>query len=194
MAHTITCQQCGTRFISHRASTQLPTFCSRRCAKLKPVLDRFWNKVEKTATCWLWTGSLTDGYGAFRPAKHRGMLAHRFSYELAHGPIPNGLEICHICDNPRCVRPDHLFAGSHDTNMKDAAAKGRIWRKGRERRAPITSATISRLRELSSTHTQAATAIDLGISPAYVSVLAKRHSIPWRRGHSSCMKNVNCPV
>lgn len=73
--------------------------------------DRFWSKVNKTKTCWLWTGckSGSFGYGAFFTAA-RKFMAHRFSYELSKGPIPEGLQLDHLCRTPSCVNPDHLEA------------------------------------------------------------------------------------
>jgi HNH endonuclease len=70
--------------------------------------ERFWAKVEKTETCWLWTASkFSNGYGQFQtPAKNN--LAHRLSYELTVGPVPDGLQLDHLCRNVACVRPDHL--------------------------------------------------------------------------------------
>lgn len=83
--------------------------------------ERFWELVEKTESCWNWTGCrLKSGYGKFRL-----YLAHRFSYLLHFGEIPNGHFVLHHCDNPRCVRPDHLFTGTHQDNMDDMHAKGR---------------------------------------------------------------------
>lgn len=75
----------------------------------QPQLQRFWAKVEKTATCWLWRGATGDGYGH---AFWNGAVvrAHRVSYELARGAIPAGLEIDHLCRERRCVNPDHLEA------------------------------------------------------------------------------------
>lgn len=70
--------------------------------------DRFWDKVNKTETCWLWTGSVgTHGYGGFR---YDGKVkkAHRVSYEMTNGAIPNGLQVDHICRVRHCVNPDHL--------------------------------------------------------------------------------------
>jgi hypothetical protein len=91
--------------------------------RTRPAHVRFWEHVEKLPDdgCWVWTGSrLQSGYGTFDKGR-----AHRFSYALANGPIPDGLHICHRCDNPPCVRPDHLFAGTRVDNMQDAIAKGR---------------------------------------------------------------------
>lgn len=88
-------------------------------------LDRFWAKVQITDGCWLWCGSLyTNGYGRFW-AYGRMRMVHRFSYEIRFGSIPDGMFICHACDHPPCVRPDHLFLGSHADNMADMRAKGR---------------------------------------------------------------------
>lgn len=73
----------------------------------QPAEDRFWPKVDKTPTCWIWTGARHGmGYGNFFATKY--MLAHRFSYELANGPIPDGLTLDHLCRNRLCVNPDHL--------------------------------------------------------------------------------------
>lgn len=103
--------------------------------------DRFWAKVAKSKRgCWEWTGSLSAaGYGQLFSG--RGMnphRAHRLSWTLHFGPIPNGLFVCHACDNPKCVRPGHLFLGTHVANMRDCANKkragtGRTIRENREK-------------------------------------------------------------
>lgn len=81
----------------------------------------FWENVGKSDGCWLWTGAIgSGGYGRFL-----GEAAHRWSYEQAYGPIPDGLWVLHRCDNPPCVRPDHLFLGTHQDNMDDMEQKGR---------------------------------------------------------------------
>lgn len=70
--------------------------------------DRFWSKVVPTGFCWEWSGGLTWGYGTFCPRRSRPVKAHRYSYELLVGPIPEGLHIDHLCRNRACVNPDHL--------------------------------------------------------------------------------------
>jgi hypothetical protein len=91
---------------------------------------RFWPKVSKSDGCWTWTGKTGNGYGQIRIAgKGSGLIgAHRLSWALHYGPIPAGLFVCHNCpdgDNPLCVRPEHLFLGTHEQNMADMVAKGR---------------------------------------------------------------------
>src|SRR5574341_1528919 len=86
-------------------------------------MERFWRRVQKTDTCWFWlTGSGTYGWFSF---EGKALGAHRMSWILAHGPIPKGMCVLHHCDIPRCVRPDHLFLGTHSDNMRDMWAKGR---------------------------------------------------------------------
>lgn len=80
--------------------------------------DRFWAKVEKTDNCWTWTGSKVWGYGQINIGG-RLVRAHRLSYEWAHGPIPDGMMIDHICHNPSCVRPDHLRLATDKQNAEN---------------------------------------------------------------------------
>ena len=90
----------------------------------RPREERFWPKVEPepNSGCWLWNGAVDKrGYGRLGRT-----LAHRISYEIAYGRPGRGLYVCHTCDVPGCVRPDHLFLGTQSDNIRDAATKGRI--------------------------------------------------------------------
>lgn len=88
-------------------------------------VQRFWSKVNKTDSCWLWTGERTKfGHGRFLYNSVR-VNAHRFAYETFVGPIPDGLLVCHKCDVPNCVNPDHLFVGTQKDNIQDCVKKGR---------------------------------------------------------------------
>lgn len=89
-------------------------------------MERFWSKVRKSDGCWEWTASVNaKGYGRFGVTSRHIVAAHRFAYELVVGPIPDDQWVLHRCDNPRCVRPDHLFTGSPLDNSTDMVSKGR---------------------------------------------------------------------
>ena len=92
-------------------------------------IKRFWSKVEKTENSWLWNFSLDGmGYGSFvifKNKEYKTARASRMSFYLTNGPIPDGMCVCHSCDNPKCVRPDHLWLGTRSQNSKDMAQKGR---------------------------------------------------------------------
>ena len=90
------------------------------------VRDRIESKIEKDANgCWLWTGGTYKGYGYMSTPPGMSRLVHRTYWEILNGPIPHKMCVCHTCDTPSCVRPDHLFLGTHTDNMRDRAAKGR---------------------------------------------------------------------
>lgn len=93
------------------------------------LVERFHAKYEKAESgCWEWTAALAGkGYGQIKiPKTRRQAYAHRLSYQIFKGPIPERTEVCHTCDNPKCVNPAHLFLGSRKDNAQDASQKGRI--------------------------------------------------------------------
>ena len=90
---------------------------------------RFWDKVEQSDDCWRWLGAKCSyGYGVISigpKINNRLVKAHRISYEIHYGSIPDGFSVCHSCDNPECTNPSHLFAAPHRENMLDMVAKRR---------------------------------------------------------------------
>jgi hypothetical protein len=103
---------------------------------MKCLPSGFWKNVNRNTRpgeCWIWyEGRRHHGYGRIGSLQEG---AHRVAWELTNGPIPDGLDVLHKCDNPPCVNPDHLFLGDQEANMNDMAAKGRARNKYTARRA-----------------------------------------------------------
>ncbi len=151
--------------------------------------ERFWPKVAKTADCWEWTARRNPkGYGQTTARDGRGVLAHRLSWELHFGPIPVGMLVCHHCDNPPCVRPDHLFLGTRQANARDSVRKGRqTWqqhpdRLARGERVGGVRLTEDRVREIRARRSTGATYRSLGdvygVSPSTIVLII--HGKTWR--------------
>lgn len=135
----------------------------------------FWNKVRKTADCWLWIATCSGvGYGQFTVGR-KSVGAHRFSWELHHGPIPPGLFVLHHCDTRHCVNPDHLFLGTPGDNARDAVRKGRFFAP-RPTLRRFTDAEVAEIRRV----------IDAGLRPGQLSAIARRFRVGanaiWRIG------------
>ena len=109
----------------------------------------FWQRVKTSCNeCWLWTGAKnikTKKYGRFAHGGQK-VQSHRFAYEFCYGQIPDGLQVCHKCDNGRCVRPDHLFLGTNAENMADKLVKGLQLKGEKVNTAKLSAAQVMEIR------------------------------------------------
>lgn len=108
------------------ATSNFKNFSITRADIISAVMDeRFWSKVDKSGDCWEWIACKTKaGYGQYSVNGSRE-YTHRLSWEYKYGPITSGIFVCHKCDNPACINPEHLFLGTQKDNMGDCHAKGR---------------------------------------------------------------------
>lgn len=134
------CQHCRKTFsiLPSAAKRGEGRYCSTLCyhwGREQPIADRFWKKVRKTEQCWLWIGARQGSnkwkYGVLNLGRrgHGIMRAHRLSWQIHHGPVPDGMWVLHRCDTPLCIRPDHLFLGTPSDNSLDMLRKGRCLTK-----------------------------------------------------------------
>lgn len=144
--------------------------------------ERFWSRVAKGDGdgCWNWTGLVdSSGYGLFS-FHGRRERATRVAWALSGATIPPGTAMCHRCDNPPCVRPDHLFTGTTLENMRDMANKGRSRHGERQNTAKLTSARVMEIRGLTS---QGASFVEVaaryGVTPQNIGLIAR--GATWKR-------------
>jgi hypothetical protein len=120
---------------------------------------RFWSRVHKGDECWPWTGAKTPaGYGKMN-VSCRHFYAHRISYVLTFGDIPDNLFVCHTCDTPSCCNPSHLFAGTNQDNVTDRNAKGRTSRATGMKKRKLNPQQVIEIRKMA---LQGHTATSLG--------------------------------
>lgn len=151
------------------------------------MAERFWAKVDKggpiqpnmESPCWVWTASRTrHGYGYFASGRKMAR-AHRISWVMTHGEIADGIHVLHRCDNPSCVRPDHLFLGTNDDNVRDKCLKGRH-RCGvgeNQGNSKLNTAAVLKIRErLAAGASRKDIASEFGIGQTTVSSIKHRKS------------------
>lgn len=158
--HVKACKLCKTNFKKKvresfnqwEARKYCSISCRNRDTKPIPVHIRFWSYVNKSNECWAWTGS-TDEHGYGRISLYVGsspLKAHRLSYEMRNGPIPEGMVIRHKCDNPNCVNPDHLEIGTQKDNARDMVERGRFNEKVIQNLKREPALTAKQVREIES--------------------------------------------
>lgn len=111
-------------------------------------LEAYSDRSGGPDACWPWTGSTRRGYGLVSLPGSRSRNAHVQLWIVENGPIPEGMEVCHSCDNPSCINPRHLFLGTHDDNMKDAVNKGRFPRGSSAQKARLREEDIPVIRRV----------------------------------------------
>ena len=181
------CENCGLKFQRDTRSTWMrwaqAKYCGKKCSgigvaktkdKNRPSIEeKFWSLVTISDGCWLWQGGGRDkdGYGLM---EYQGKMlrATALSLSIDGRPVPKGQYACHTCDNPPCVRPDHLYPGTPTQNMADAIARGRL-RVGEQcHQAKLTEKDVRAIREARGTHAEIA--VEYGVSDSTVGLIKQR--------------------
>ncbi len=186
------CNTCSKQFSTHQCRIRIGQgkFCSRQCSghgkrggtlRRTPISDRFYKLVAPADAngCMVWLGGKVSkgGYGQLKAGGRYGgsLKAHRVAWELRNGPIPDGMVVCHRCDNPPCVNPDHLFIGTHADNVADMDSKGRrkTLRGQNARNAKLNEQQVVAIRrERENGRSLQSLANAFGVSQATISLIA----------------------
>jgi hypothetical protein len=149
--------------------------------KTMPIEERIAVRIQPNGQCREWTGGMN---GAKKPEQRRPVMkkgyVSRIVWELAHGPIPEGQEVCHTCDNPRCLRTSHLFLGTHQANLDDMYSKNRQRHRHGEAHpdAKLTSTDVIAIRGMAGVHSSYGMAKAYGVSKS--AILAIIHRKTWK--------------
>lgn len=184
---TCICKHCGKSYTVNNYKRNSSNYCSLGCKYIGsclPVDKRFWERVDRNGPiqphmntpCWQWTGTMeSKGYGTMR-VRGRPMKAHRLSLQI-HGINPGNMFVCHHCDNPACVNPDHLYLGSGMDNVKDMISRGRkrVTHGTDSSVAKLTDDTVREIRELYATgkYSQSAIAEKYNVCQSLVSGIVR---------------------
>lgn len=138
-------------------------------------INVFWSRVNKTRTCWLWTGATNEkGYGTFRGGKNK-VLVHRFAWKIYKGRWPKrGLKVLHTCDVTNCMREEHLFEGTDADNTRDMLSKGREASGERSGNSVLTWKEVRDIRK--STASQSVLSEVYGVNQSTISHIVNNHT------------------
>ena len=172
------CIKCGHKWMPRKFKPQKPHHCPRcqcinwefginkKTGRKSNTLEQFYERINKTETCWLWTGTVANnGRGVFK-INNKLKQAHRISYEVHFGEIPQGLLVCHKCDNGLCVNPEHLFLGTQQDNINDCVNKNRNAKGSKNWNTKLNEEKVKMIRtaDFSERGSKAKISRELGIS------------------------------
>ncbi len=149
---------------------------------------RFWDRVQKSDGCWEWTGSRNKGgygqlgVGSRTDGSRDNLATHRLSWRIHFGDIPSKMCVLHQCDNPACVRPEHLYIGTHQDNMRDRNSKGRNAQLTGEKHgaSKLTEIQVRKIRSeyIRGITSQSMLAASYGVSRVSISLIVNR--VNWK--------------
>ena len=186
-AYARLCSWCKAAPVKKRRGQFCSNTCSatsREATRVRDVEAEFWERAipEPNTGCWLWMGDMSSfGYGVarFGSEGRRRVAAHRRAYQFAVGPTPEGLDVCHRCDNRACVNPGHLFLGTRAENLADMVAKGRSARGEKHHAAKLTAKQVQEIRrDMAGSGIPFVLAARFGVSVATIHDIAERRSWP----------------
>jgi hypothetical protein len=184
---TKNCVECGRLFTRHKgygaAQWEAAKFCSSHCfgadhsrktaERWPPLREQFETSFQRSEGCWEWQGTIDGyGYGVIDRARKR-YRAHVLALEYDGRPVPKGMVACHHCDNPRCVRPSHLYVGTPKDNARDAIDRGRLRRGELHPQAKLSESQVREMRSLKGQLSSAEIGRRFGVSrPTAAKVIA----------------------
>lgn len=188
LEYKFACKACGKLCVKRRHTSNPPVYCSKACSLSdgRAVVDdvkRFWSKTVPQGACLVWVGELDkDGYGKYATgpaAKRRKFTAHRWIYLQVLGSVAPGKVLMHSCDTPACVSLQHLTTGTQSQNVRDAVAKGRALRGGKNPNTSLSEEVVAQIKSaLRAGEPRTAVATRFGVSKAVIHQIAKGQT--WR--------------